>query len=447
VSRFVTADEVFAYFESFTNLERGGFIPREYRLERMQRLLQDFGDPHHSCMVIHVAGSKGKGSVSAFAANCCAATGARVGLYMSPHVSDYRERVSVIGAGISEPERDNLVVLWGNNLADYVDRLRDSEREETLPTTFELLTLLAFLVFREAGCGIAVVEVGLGGRLDATNLVAPAVTVITPIELEHTDYLGDNLASVAREKGGIIKPGVPVILAGQKDEVNDVLVGIAKERGAPVVFAREAVEVQIGHTTDSGTDVTLQFADGSRVDTRLKLLGAIQATNAAVAALAVRAAIPAVTDESLAAGLADTWLPGRAELWPRGPRILLDGAHTPESIRTVLEIARELEPDSRRRVLVFGSVKGKQHDAMLRILIDQFDEIIISRPGTFKESNTTELAELCRGLGGRCRRMDEMGEALEAARATTASHGGGLIIITGSFHLIGEARRVLLAEE
>ena len=443
MSRWTSVDDVFSYLESFLNLERGSFNPREYRLERMARLLGEFGEPHRAYPVIHVAGSKGKGSVCTFTAHCCAAAGARVGLYMSPHVSDYRERITLLGHGTSEAQRDAHVLSMGERIAAYVDRLRAEESEETLPTTFELLTLLAFLVFREAGCSMAVVEVGLGGRLDATNLVSPVVTVITRIELEHTDYLGDTLASVAREKGGIIKPGIPVIVANQEEEVREVLRSIAAERGAPLVAAQNSVEIQACVTTDSGTDVTYRFTDGLQVQTRLKLLGAIQASNAALAALAVRHAMPETTGDTLSTGLAEAWLPGRAELWHGDPRILLDGAHTPESIRTVLQIVRDLEPDAQRRVLVYGSVKGKQHGTMLQILLDHFSEIIISRPGRFKKSNTIELVESCKSLGGNCRRIDEMSEALAAAR----SAAGGLVVVTGSFHLIGEARRILDAGE
>ncbi len=443
MSRWADVNEVFSYLESFTDLERGAFNPREYRLERMDRLLREFGNPHRAYPVIHVAGSKGKGSVCTFAAYCCKAVGARVGLYMSPHVSDYRERITLHGGGTSAAQRDAHVLHCGAQVADYVSRLSTEVGEETLPTTFELLTLLAFLVFREAGCNMVVVEVGLGGRLDATNLVSPKVTVITRIELEHTDYLGDTLEAVAREKGGIIKPGVPVILAHQEPEAREVLENIAVEREAPLTIAKDSVEIQPGTTTNSGTDVTLRFTDGLQVRTKLKLLGAIQASNAALAALAVRCAMPEATGDELSAGLAESWLPGRGELWRGDPRILLDGAHTPESIRTVLQIARDLEPDARRRVLIYGSVKGKQHESMLRILMDHFKEVIVSRPGRFKESNTAELTESCKSLGGSCRRIDEMAEALAAAR----SMSGGLVVVTGSFHLVGEARRLLEAEE
>ena len=444
---FADADEVFAYLESFTNLERGGFVPREYRLERMARLLDEFGDPQLGYKVIHVAGSKGKGSVCAFAANCCAASGARVGLYMSPHISDYRERISLLGDGMTGDQRDALVVEVGNKLANFVDRLRTTETEEKLPTTFERLTLLAFLIFREAGCEVAVIEVGLGGRLDATNLVVPAVSVITRIELEHTDYLGDTPQAIAREKGGIIKAGIPVVVADQDEEVAIVLKEIAKKQSAPLILARSAVAVRIGDTSDTGTDVTLKFSDDFEVGSRLALLGDIQANNAAVGAVAVRLALPDVSAEALSTGLAQTWIPGRAEIWPGAPRILLDGAHTPRSIGTVLQVAGQLEREKSRRVLVFGAVTGKHHEAILEALVDQFVEIIIARPGTFKESDTTALEELCRSLGGNCRRIDEMKPALAEARSRARVLNASLIVVTGSFYLVGEARQVLRTQE
>ena len=443
MSRWRNADEVFAYLESFTNLERGAFNPREYRLERMERMLAEFGDPQGAYRVIHVAGSKGKGSVCAFAASCCVAMGERVGVYMSPHVSDYRERIRLIGGGTTQSQCDGLIVECGERIAEYVDRLRERDSDETLPTTFELLTLLGFLVFAAAECTVAVIEVGLGGRLDATNLVSPVVSVITGIELEHTDYLGETLDSVAGEKAGIIKPGVPVVMAEQPEEAREVLCRIASERDAPFARFNESVEVKIGGTSDTGTEVAMRFSDGLELRSRLRLLGAVQAANAGLALMAVRTMYPNIRAETLAAGLANAWLPGRAELWPGTPRILMDGAHTPESVRTVLRIAEDLQPDKDLRVLVFGSVKGKRHRTMLQSLVSQFRKIIISRPGTFKESDTDELLEMGLSVGGDCTKIDD----IDAARRLLEGQDGGLVVVTGSFHLVGEARRVLVAEE
>ena len=191
----------------------------------------------------------------------------------------------------------------------------------------------------------------------------------------------------------------------------------------------------------------MRFSDGLELRSRLRLLGAVQAANAGLALMAVRTMYPNIRAETLAAGLANAWLPGRAELWPGTPRILMDGAHTPESVRTVLRIAEDLQPDKDLRVLVFGSVKGKRHRTMLQSLVSQFRKIIISRPGTFKESDTDELLEMGLSVGGDCTKIDDMDRAIDAARRLLEGQDGGLVVVTGSFHLVGEARRVLVAEE
>lgn len=464
MSDFQSAEEVFAYLESFTNLERGAFNPREYRLERMRQLLDAFDNPELDYRVLHVAGSKGKGSVCAYATGCVESAGLRVGTYMSPHVSSYLERIRISGSGLNETKCRSFIVHCGDRIRRYVDSLKEEEQFETLPTTFELLTLLAFLVFSEAKIDIAVVEVGLGGRLDATNLVSPDVTVITTIELEHTDYLGSTLEQIAREKAGIIKPGVPLVLGDQPPEARSVILAVAAERGAPVIqpddLATITAERPVMHPLPANPSpenrepderdrprsfrlpLTITFQNGERVAALLRLLGSVQTRNALVACIAVRTLLPALTGEALGRGLSEAWLPGRGELWPGSPPVLLDGAHTPRSVRAVLELAEKLEPEVGRRVLVFGSVSGKGHREMLRLLSPGFAQVIISRPGTFKASDVEELYRVCMEVGAECSRCDDMRDALASARAPDPR----LIVVTGSFHLVGEARRVLQEE-
>lgn len=433
---FTTAEQVFDYLESFTNLERGGYQPREYRLERMQSLVAAFNHPERNFRVLHVAGSKGKGSVCSFAASCFRTAGFLTGTYLSPHVSSYLERIQI--PGVDDARIAAEIIAAGERLRSHVRTLRLSEPEQTLPTTFELLTLLAFLVFQAVEVEIGVVEVGLGGRLDATNLVQPETAVITHIELEHTEYLGNTLEAIAREKGGIIKEGVPVVIAPQKPEVERVLRAIASDRGCRVIGA-EGVEVIVKHTDLSGNEVTIRFPDGFAVHTHLASPGGIHALNSATAVSAVRVMEPTMSPDAVAAGLAATRIPGRAEVFPGPPPVLLDGAHTPVSVSAVAELARDLVPDE-TRVLIFGSVAGKKHTQMLEALVPAFDHVIISRPGTFKKSYPRTLHEACLEAGGSCTLREEMDEAL----ALAYSMNPGLIVVTGSFYLVGEARARLL---
>lgn len=427
----------YAWLESFLNLERGAFIPRQYRLDRMRGLLEAFGRPHLAYRTVHVAGSKGKGSTAAMIASVLQRSGLRCGLYTSPHVIDYRERVRILDESLT----DELQIRCFRMIESYVDRIRPSTPEAELPTTFELLTLYGLLCFREAGCDAAAIEVGLGGRLDATNLVLPVASVITPIELEHTDYLGDTLRRIAGEKAGIIKRGVPVFVARQHPDAEAVFVRVAELRRAPItLLERELVEFS-PDLGPSGTALSARYSDGTTLDARLRLMGEVQAYNAALAALTVYRTFPAIPASTVREGLEAAWLPGRSELVPGNPPILLDGAHTPASIEQVCRTAERICPDRARRVAIFGAVKGKSHHDMLRRIIGTFPSVIVCRPGTFKESDPQALHALCVSLGGSCRLILEAGDALADARAGSPE----LIVATGSFYLVGAIRQALAA--
>ncbi len=448
-----TVEEEYRRFESFLRVDRGAYDPRRHRLARMRRLLAAFGDPHLACPVVHVAGSKGKGSTAAFLGSILHAAGRRCGVYSSPHVESYRERVRVLDGSLSD-----------ETALDLFDRIRSTiAREFTahdpaeLPTTFELLTLFGFLAFRAAKCDVAVVEVGIGGRLDATNLVRPVASVITPIELEHTDLLGTTLRSIAGEKSGIVKRRTPVFVSQQAPEALAVIRRVAELRQAPLVTLNdELVALRLEPSRGSSRAATgfrATYRDGTSLSAELRLLGRVQAENAALAALVASRLGPPIARDRIEAGLSSAWLPGRAELVPASPPVLLDGAHTGRSVRELCRTASQIEPDKRRRVAVFGAVRGKHHEAMLLPLIDTFDTIVLARPGTFKESDSGELASICARLGGRCIRREEPAAALAAARDTLATAGenlpsarDGLIVVTGSFYLVGEIR-VLLHED
>ena len=230
----LTPADAFAWIESFTNLERGAvpFDSATYHLERMRRLLAMFDNPEQGCPLIHVAGTKGKGSTSALLASALRASGRRTGLYTSPHVSSPFERIVLAG----EADQPQAVVRIARAMRDAVEAVPEEGPGGFPPTTFELYTLLAFLYFREAGCDIAVIETGIGGRLDATNVITPEASVITPLDLEHTDVLGATIGQIAAEKAGIIKPGVPAFIGLQPPLAGEVFREAARERGSPITF-------------------------------------------------------------------------------------------------------------------------------------------------------------------------------------------------------------------
>ena len=430
-----TVEDGYRWFESFLAIDRGDYRPRAHRLQRMRGLLARYGDPHRATPVIHVTGSKGKGSTSAFIATVLDAAGMRCGVFSSPHVESYRERVRVLDGSLT----DEVAVSLFRRIERDVDAQRELVPAAELPTTFELLTLFGFLAFRRTACDVAVVEVGMGGRVDATNVVAPIASVITPIELEHTEYLGTTLRQIAGEKGGVIKAGSPVFLGRQRDEAETTLRRIARLRAAPVAsLVESARRFQVARDA-AGTVVEFELPPQRAIRARLRLAGRVQADNAALAALVVTGLFPTVDEATVVRGLEAAWIPGRSEVVPGTPPVLLDGAHTPASIGLLCTTAADLEPDPARRVAVFGSVRGKDHVSMLTLLAASFPRIVVTRPGTFKESDLDALARACRDAGAVCRAAATVEEALEEA----AREPVGLIVVCGSFYLVGEARSTL----
>ncbi|MFW5742356.1 MAG: bifunctional folylpolyglutamate synthase/dihydrofolate synthase [Spirochaetota bacterium] len=430
-----TVEDGYRWFESFLAIDRGGYRPRAHRLQRMRGLLARYGDPHRATPVIHVTGSKGKGSTSAFIAAVLDAAGMRCGVFSSPHVESYRERVRVLDGSLT----DEVAVSLFRRIERDVDARREFVPAAELPTTFELLTLFGFLAFRRTACDVAVVEVGMGGRIDATNVVAPIASVITPIELEHTEFLGTTLRQIAGEKGGVIKAGSPVFLGRQRDEAETTLRRIARLRGAPVESLVESTSRLRVARDRAGAVVEFELPPQRAIRARLRLAGLVQGDNAALAALVVATLFPTIPDATIARGLAAAWIPGRSEVVPGAPPVLLDGAHTPASIELLCATAADLEPDRSRRVAVFGSVRGKDHGTMLSLLAASFPRIVVTRPGTFKASDLDALAATCRATGAACRVTETAKEALEEATREPT----GLIVVCGSFYLVGEARAIL----
>jgi dihydrofolate synthase/folylpolyglutamate synthase len=430
--------EVFAWLESFTNLEKGTlpFDKRNYRLDRMRRLLGLFDDPDSGLRIIHVAGTKGKGSTSALLASILDAAGHRTGLYTSPHVTSPFERISIAG----EPSRPDLLVRLANEVRGVIASLpSEALPGQFAPTTFELYTLLAFLYFREAGCEEAVIEVGIGGRLDATNIVMPESSVITPLDLEHMEVLGDTIEQIAFEKAGIIKPGAPAFVGLQPPSAKQVLRDTAHSRGSTVTFLDEELE-SLGTALDiTGTSFRLHLRGDNPVEFRLSLLGEFQAENAALACLTLRRTRPEIPLECYRDGLLAASLPGRMEVVGNNPPVILDGAHTPLAISRLVDSFSRIFPGE--AVLLFGSVAGKRPREMASILAHRFPRIIISTPGTFKESDPEQVFEIFHAMNPGTLLEKEPEAALRRARQEAG--GERPILVTGSFYMVAEVRRLL----
>lgn len=440
---FQDLDSGFRWLESFTNLEtiRASRDRQLYRLDRMRYLLDRYGNPHRSFPTIHVAGSKGKGSTATLIASALRQSGHRTGLYTSPHVSSYAERILVDGL----PADEHLLLRLMVSIRETVDGIPAGTLPVSpAPTTFELLTLLGFLVFRESGCTAAVIEVGIGGRLDATNVVLPVASVITLIELEHTEILGDTLTEIAREKGGIIKDGVPVFSAPQRPEVRAELARIATLRRAPITFLDEAARISDVAVSARGTTFLVR-ASGTETRLSLGLVGSFQAENATLALLVLRALDNRPDEAAIRRGFARAALPGRMELMrttgdTASWTVVLDGAHTPASVARAAQGFLEVFPSG--GVLLFGSVSGKRTEEMASILAPLFRSVVISRPNPFKESDPQAVFEAFRGRHPSCRLEVDPQAALRAA--CEAAGPGVPVLVTGSFYMISEIRRLLV---
>jgi dihydrofolate synthase/folylpolyglutamate synthase len=406
--------------------------PRGIRLglDRMRRLLAALEDPHDAFLGFHVAGTNGKGSTAAFIEAALRFEGYRTGLYLSPHVSAFAERIHTGG----RPVAPRAVV-------DDVEAVRDAvesmERASDAPTFFEIVTAMAFHRFRRDRVEVAAVEVGLGGRHDATNLVRPLVSVITPIALDHTDRLGTQVADVAGEKAGIIRPGVPVVTAAQGVAAG-VVERTAKQGSAPLtrVRAREARVLR------EDLEYTVFEADawGRRRTFQLSMLGRHQALNALVAVRALeRATRFRVLPEAAMQGLHTVRLPGRLEAFGTPTRFLVDGAHNPRAMATLVRFLQRSGIDS--PPLVLGVMREKDLDGILRALAPLAPRILATRvPGTPRSRDPDEIVTAAERLGMPAASAGAPEDALERLREASHPRPG---VVTGSLYLAGHVRRIL----
>ncbi len=367
--------ESLRYILSFTNFETTRSVPyseRTWHLERITALLDALGRPHEQFPAVHIAGTKGKGSTAAMIDAVLQAAGLRTGLYTSPHLHMFREWVRV-GGELIPRER------WANVVA----RIREVVPTLPLrPNTFDILTSIGFQYFAEEHVPLAVVEVGLGGRLDSTNVVSPVLTLITSLGLEHTAVLGPTLQHIAREKGGIIKPGVPVILAPQPPRAMEVLETIAAERDAPIIALGTHWHYDLQRVEKDGLRLSVTRSDGTGYhDLRVSLRGRHQAVNAALAVIAfhmLREMGWPLTEAHLREGLAHVRWPGRMEILHDRPALILDSAHTIESARELLH-ALDLWFPWKRVHLIFGVSQDKPIEALLDTFWPRVETVLITR--------------------------------------------------------------------
>lgn len=448
-TRFRDLDGLYSRLLEAVNVERGQ--KTDLKLDRMRSLCAALGDPQDACPSFHVAGSKGKGSVSVMIARVLEASGLRVGLYTSPHFVSWKERISLAGDELP----DALLLGAAEEVFSAVESpgragdepFGDALGEAGAPTFFELTTLIAFCAFRAAGCERIVLETGLGGRLDSTNVVDPVASVITPIELEHTEWLGDTLSAIASEKAGIVKPGRPCYIGRLRPEAREAIALAAAERRSPLRDATSLVRISDVEISTRGTSASLSFEASSQLSARFPhglgvstpLVGAVQADNMALALLAAAEA-EARVGPGAAAGLGRAFLPSRFQVLPLDPPVVLDGAHTPDSVAIALDSFERLFPG--RKALLFACAEDKKHGPMAELLAGRFDRITLTRPGSFKASDLAAVEASFRKAGAAPRVEADYAAAIRRSREEAASLGAPLLIV-GSFYLCAEAYKSL----
>ena len=437
--RFTTFDQVKGFFDSHINLEKNtdskaSFNHRVYRLDKMNEIMNFLGNPQNSYIIIHIAGSKGKGSTSAFIANSINALGYKTGLFMSPHVSDIRERFTSCGKFFE----DRFLIDTANEISDRLDSFVFSKEPESSKLTyFELITAFSLLLFKNTGCDYAVLETGMGGRLDATNIVTPIASVLTPIELEHTEILGNTIPAIATEKSKIIKPAVPAFVSFQKPEAFEVFEKEALSTSSELYSIEKELAEFSSRTTDKGEITHIKFKDGFTADLTLSMLGKVQAQNCALSLLVLRKLRlykKGITEEALE----KTVIPARMEriFWKRP--LFIDGAHTSKSIENLINTFRSLYP-SKQGVCIFGCAKGKDFISMSDMLRRTFDKIIITKPGDFKKSDPQEIYDYMKSITQNTQQNPELETDAKIAleKALELSNENEPIVICGSFYLAG----------
>jgi dihydrofolate synthase/folylpolyglutamate synthase len=421
------------------------YSPENFNLTRMEKLVISLGSPHQRYPIIHVAGTKGKGSVAAMCSSVLYAAGYQVGFYTSPHLQDFVERIQVNGKPISHAD---VVAL--------VDEMKPHIASIPELTTFEITTALGLLYFARCEATAAVIEVGLGGRLDATNVVTPKVSVITSISYDHTYVLGNTLAEIAGEKAGIIKPNVPVVLAPQEEEARQVVERIATERDAPLIqVGQDYLFAPISHSLDGQTfsvwpqsmqaEVSEYIESGGiqgqqPTSLAIPLLGYHQVVNGATAYATLQTARWAgieIHEDSIQRGFADVDWPGRFEVLRRNPPVVLDSAHNRDSAQK-LRLAIDDYFPGYPVILVFGASEDKDIKGMFAELLPRVESVIATQSIHPRAIDPVRLVEMAHQFGQPARAIPRIEDALR--EALRIGQNGYLVLVTGSLFVVAGAK-------
>ena len=392
----------------------------DFNLDRMFALMELLGNPQKQYPIIHVAGTKGKGSTSALCAAALQAAGYKVGLYTSPHLEDYVERIQVDGRPISHEQ-----------LAELVEEIKPAVAQIPYLTTFEITTALAFMAFGKYGVTAAVFEVGLGGRLDATNIVTPKVSVITSLSYDHTAVLGNTLTLIAGEKAGIIKEGVPVVSSLQKDEALEVLERVAKNKNSEMTLVGRDVNFALIESSLEGQKLRIQNSEF-----RIPLLGNHQVENAATAYTALKVSGIPITDDQIQKGFSQVQWRARFEVARREPPVIFDSAHNQDSFAKLSETLEIYFP-GKKVYLIFGASEDKNIPGMFAELKSKIEKIIVTRADHPRALEVEKIQGLAEQAGVKSEAVTPVKSALERA-LELSSKDGSIVLSAGSMFVTAE---------
>jgi dihydrofolate synthase/folylpolyglutamate synthase len=422
-------DYIYSYVD-FSRTHQVDLSPENFDLTRMVKFIDVLGSPQNDFPSIHVAGSKGKGSVSAFCSSVLCNAGYKVGMYTSPHIKEFVERIQVDQKAISK-----------NTLVEYVDEIKPAVDSVPGLTTFEIMTGLALLFFAREEVDIAVIEVGLGGRLDATNIIIPEVSVITSLYLDHVAFLGDSLDKIAAEKGGIIKPGVPVICAPQKELALSVLKEISARNNAELIQVELAYPFDIlSKTLDRQIFRITEAKNGNVSEFEIPLLGDFQVINAATAFAALdnlRSRGFPIDDLAIQRGLREVEWPARFEILRRQPPVIVDSAHNPASIGKLRETIDDFFPDL-PMILVFGISEDKELDGMYNEILPRISYLICTQADHPRAMDSDELLLKAQIVESQGESIPDVQKAL--SKALDLAGKDKLVVVTGSIFVAATAR-------
>ncbi len=443
----MTYRQALEYLESFIDYEKLASYryKEDFNLAQTESLLAALGSPQKRLKVLHVAGSKGKGSVCADLFSILAAAGCRAGLYTSPHLISFRERIQLAENGRRRMITEREIVELVEKTRPAIDAFA-GEPGARKPSFFEVYTALAFIFFSRQEVDFTVAEVGLGGRLDATNVVLPLVAGITPISLEHTDKLGTTYAQIAGEKAGIIKAGAPVVSAPQAPEAEEVIRRVCREKGSRLFLVGKDIRVEEIAIGPEGQRFRVKGIAGEYPDLFTPLLGAHQQENAALAigmiellsGADISIPVPAIRD-----GIQRARWPGRLEKAAERPLIILDGAQNRASAAALAAAVKRFFP-GRKIILVFGCSQDKDVEGMATELLPGAEAAILTCADNPRALAPSEIRKRLAGSGREFPLTRTVGEAVALARERAREED--LILITGSLYLVGEAMKTLKIE-